>query len=248
MKTSTLTPATIVLSAHGLSKSFIQPDRSEQLLFSDLSMTVYKGEIVAIVGASGTGKSTLLHLLGGLDMPTLGKVSLYKEDGAIDITSLGEKELADIRNRSIGFVFQFHHLLPEFSVVENIMMPALIAGKPRKECREHAQILAQAVGLIHRLDAKPATLSGGEQQRTAFARALMMHPDIVLADEPTGNLDEVNSQGIFELIQRLREQLHQTFIIVTHSVTLARQADRVLSLQNGLLTQQNGVHNSEHNS
>jgi lipoprotein-releasing system ATP-binding protein len=230
-----------ILSLHSITKEFIQPDGTRQILFSNLSLEISRGEILAIVGASGTGKSTLLHLMGGLDKPTKGIITLHTSmqnatHQSTDYASLNDGEMAELRNRSLGFVFQFHHLLPEFSVLENVLMPALIAGKPLRESTQRATEILESVGLTYRLHAQPATLSGGEQQRTAFARALMMQPALILADEPTGNLDEHNAQEIIALIHTLRAEHQQAFVLVTHSKELAAQADRIVTLHNGTLS------------
>jgi lipoprotein-releasing system ATP-binding protein len=188
--------------------------------------------MLAIVGASGVGKSTLLHILGGLDHPTSGKV-LYSET---DIFRLDHDRIARFRNEHIGFVFQFHHLLPEFSALENVMMPALIRGTSRDAAAAAATSILTEVGLGGRIDHRPGELSGGEQQRVAVARALMLSPDAVLADEPTGNLDTHTGEAIHELLQKINKERGITFIIVTHNDKLAVRADRVLRMADGKLT------------
>ena len=193
----------------------------------DLEIDV--GEIVSIIGASGVGKSTLLHLLGALDRPTDGTV-LYEDQ---DIFGLTDRKLARFRNGELGFVFQFHHLMPEFSAIENVMMPAMIAGKNKMRAREMASEFLEKVGLTGREKHKPGELSGGEQQRVAVARALVNEPKVVLADEPTGNLDEKTSEEVHDLLWELNEQTNQTFIIVTHNQNLAQRADRVIRLADG---------------
>ena len=194
-------------------------------------MHIRKGEIVSIVGPSGCGKSTLLHILGTLDIPAKGEVTLQNEK----ISDLKGRQLADFRNRHIGFVFQFHHLLPEFSALENVCIPGWIAGAKKSEVEERATELLNALGVGHRIDNKPGALSGGEQQRVAVARALINNPDIVFADEPTGNLDTANAKELHELFFHLRDKMKQTFLIVTHNEDLARMSDRVLHMKDGLI-------------
>ncbi|RYD53524.1 MAG: ABC transporter ATP-binding protein [Sphingobacteriales bacterium] len=195
----------------------------------DVSLQIAKGEIVSITGPSGAGKSSLLHLLSGLDRPDSGTVHL---DGT-DIFQLSAGKQAQFRARNIGFVFQAHHLLPEFSALENAAMPLWIGGKSRKEGLQLAAEIMQVVGLSHRLTHKPAELSGGEQQRVAIARALVARPAVVFADEPTGNLDSANAEAIHELFLQLREALGQTFVIVTHNEALAQRADRTIAMRDG---------------
>ncbi len=201
-------------------------------VFQDLDLTLNKGEMVAIVGASGAGKSTLLHLLGGLDRPTSGTVLL---DG-FDMFKNSELELARLRNHRIGFVFQFHHLLPEFSALENVMMPLLIGGKARSQAEGRARDLLQRVRLHSRLENRPGELSGGERQRVALARALVAAPALLLADEPTGNLDQRTGEEVFALLRQLHAEEQLTSIIVTHNEPLAATCDRVLHLASGRLT------------
>ena len=195
----------------------------------DVSFRVAAGEIVSIVGASGAGKTTLLQIVGTLSRPDSGKVCI---DG-VDITTLGDTALSAFRNRKIGFVFQFHHLLPEFTALENICMPGLIGGRDRREVNEQARELLAMMGLSARADHKPAQLSGGEQQRVAIARALINSPAVVLADEPSGNLDSRNRDEIHRLFFTLRERLGQTLVIVTHDEHLADRADRKIVLADG---------------
>jgi lipoprotein-releasing system ATP-binding protein len=194
-----------------------------------VEIEINAGEIVSIVGPSGSGKSTLLHIMGTLDKPDMGQVFLHGNQ----ITSLQGNKLANFRNRHIGFVFQFHHLLPEFSALENVCIPGWLTKKSKTEIREHAIGLLKLLGLSHRLDNKPSQLSGGEQQRVAVARALINQPDIVFADEPTGNLDTANAKELHELFFDLREQFKQTFLIVTHNEELARLSDRKLTMKDG---------------
>lgn len=194
-----------------------------------VDIRINKGEIVSIVGSSGAGKSTLLHILGTLDKADKGAVTLNDAE----VSSLQGKKLADFRNRNIGFVFQFHHLLPEFSALENVCIPGWLAGRKRKEVEEKAKELLRLLGLSERLDNKPNQMSGGEQQRVAVARALINNPSIVFADEPTGNLDSANAKELHQLFFDLRTQFGQTFLIVTHNEELAQLSDRVLHMKDG---------------
>ncbi|MEM1041737.1 MAG: ABC transporter ATP-binding protein [Bacteroidota bacterium] len=218
------------MEAAGLGKSY--PTAAGTLdVLRDVSVRVEAGEVVAVVGESGTGKSTLLHLLGALDRPTTGTV---RYDGA-DIFAQDDEALADFRNRSVGFVFQFHHLLPEFSALENVAMPSLIQGRSVAQAEPRATELLAMLGLAARADHRPAQLSGGEQQRVAVARALMNKPKLVLADEPTGNLDTHTAELLHDEIVRLARERTQAFVIVTHNPALADRADRVLNLREGRL-------------
>jgi lipoprotein-releasing system ATP-binding protein len=194
-------------------------------------VNIRKGEIVSIVGPSGSGKSTLLHILGTLDQPAKGEIFLHEKK----INQLEGRALAAFRNRHMGFVFQFHHLLPEFSALENVCIPGWIAGTRKKEVEERAISLLNTLGVGHRLENKPGALSGGEQQRVAVARALINNPDIVYADEPTGNLDSVHAKELHQLFFDLRDRFQQTFLIVTHNEELARMSDRVLHMTDGLI-------------
>ena len=196
-----------------------------------VELTVEKGEIVSIIGKSGAGKTTLLQIIGTLDKPDAGKVVI---DG-VDVFALNETALADFRNRHIGFIFQFHQLLPEFNALENVMMPALIARVPEKEAEERAKQLLTDLGMAERLTHKPNQLSGGEKQRVAAARAMMMSPDVILADEPSGSLDESNKKELHKLLLQMREQYGQTIIIVTHDKELAEISDRVIEMTDGVV-------------
>jgi len=196
-----------------------------------VDLTLTRGEMVTIIGASGAGKSTLLHCLGTLDLPTRGQIFF----GDVDITRLSPPELARFRNQTIGFVFQFHHLLAEFTALENAMMPALIGRVPQREARERAREMLEAVGLSHRLSHRPGELSGGEQQRVAIARALVMRPALLLADEPTGNLDTRTSGEVHDLLFRLNDERKMTLLVVTHNMELAWKVPRRIRMEDGRL-------------
>lgn len=195
----------------------------------DVGINIKKGEIVSIVGSSGAGKSTFLHILGTLDKPDKGEVFLHGQR----IDNLSGKALSKFRNRHIGFIFQFHHLLPEFTALENVCIPGWIAGNKKKETENRAIELLNILGLGQRLENKPNQLSGGEQQRVAVARALINNPDIIMADEPTGNLDSANAKELHNLFIKLRDTYQQTFLIVTHNEELARMSDRILHMKDG---------------
>lgn len=217
-----------LIQVQQLFKSFGNGEKKVEVL-KGIDLTFFEGERVAIVGASGAGKTTLLHILGTLDRPTAGKV-LY---GGRDIFTLNEKELAFFRNREIGFIFQFHHLLPEFNALENTMMPCLIQGISKKDATLRAEAILSLVGLKERLSHKPGELSGGEQQRVAVARALVLEPKVLLADEPTGNLDSRTGESIFVLLQELNRIKNVTLIVVTHNPNLAAQLPRQVLLTDG---------------
>ena len=225
----------LILKAEGVCKSFKSGDAVLEIL-KNLNINVKKGELVAIVGVSGVGKSTLLHILGLLDSPTSGKI-FYE---GTNVSGLKENEIARFRNEKIGFVFQFHHLLSEFSALENVMIPALIKGLKKQEARERAEGILKKVGLSERFEHKPGELSGGEQQRVAIARALVMKPAVIFADEPTGNLDQKTGESVFEILKKLNKESKETFIIVTHNQALAKQADRILELKDGKLEDAGG--------
>ncbi|HET9056643.1 MAG TPA: ABC transporter ATP-binding protein [Chitinophagaceae bacterium] len=201
----------------------------ELRVLKNVSLEIKRGEIVSIVGSSGAGKSTLLHILGTLDLPDAGEVLLNN----VLLTQLRGKRLADFRNKHIGFVFQFHHLLPEFTALENVCIPGWLNTKRKDEVIEKARELLTLLGLKDRMENKPNALSGGEQQRVAVARALINNPDIVFADEPTGNLDSANARELHQLFFALRKQYNQTFLIVTHNEELARLSDRVIQMKDG---------------
>lgn len=215
-----------MLTATNLSKKY-----GKLQVLKQVSLQITPGEFVAIAGPSGAGKSTLLHLLGSLDTPNEGAVSLMNTD----LFQLSARKQAAFRNQHMGFVFQFHHLLPEFTALENVCMPLLIAGKGRKEATGTAMAVLEQVGLQQRAEHKPGELSGGEQQRVAIARAIVHHPSVVFADEPTGNLDSANAHSVHELFLRLRQENKQTFVIVTHNEQLAAMADRVLMMRDGII-------------
>jgi lipoprotein-releasing system ATP-binding protein len=219
------------LEARGLTKHFLAGDGSELKILRGVDLPVKSGEVVAIIGASGVGKSTLLHLLGGLDLPTAGQVLV----GGEPIGDMGEETRAAMRNRSIGFVFQFHHLLRDFSAVENVALPMRIAGAPGNESIARAKGILESVGRAARMDHLPNQLSGGEQQRVAVARALVNDPLVLLADEPSGNLDGPTSRELHKLLFRLREERGTSMVLVTHNLELAQQTDRILELKQGVL-------------
>ncbi|MGB4072955.1 lipoprotein-releasing ABC transporter ATP-binding protein LolD [Pseudomonas sp.] len=219
-----------VLSCRNLGKSYDEGPQSVVVL-EDLQLELHPGERVAIVGSSGSGKSTLLNMLGGLDTPSTGSVWLAGEE----LSALNEKQRGLLRNRALGFVYQFHHLLPEFTALENVCMPLLIGRTPISEARQRATALLTRVGLGHRLAHKPSELSGGERQRVAIARALVNQPGLVLLDEPTGNLDHHTAQGIQDLMKELSSSSQTAFLVVTHDMALAQQMDRILRLEDGKL-------------
>ncbi|MDE2278597.1 MAG: lipoprotein-releasing ABC transporter ATP-binding protein LolD [Xanthomonadaceae bacterium] len=226
-------PAENVLRASHVAKTYDEGGLHTRVL-SDVSFSLKRGETMAIVGASGSGKSTLLHIIGGLDTLSAGEVEV---DGRV-LSSLSDAERGRVRNRSLGFIYQFHHLLPEFTALENVCMPLLIRGTAIAEAQKQATVLLERVGLGARLDHKPAELSGGERQRCAVARALVTKPACVLGDEPTGNLDEGNAAQVYELMLELNREVGTSFILVTHDMRLAARMDRTLVLHEGVLREQ----------
>jgi len=224
-----LKKSTVIITAERIHKSYSVGKSSELKVLKGIDLKINKGEILAIVGPSGVGKSTLLHILGGLDKPTMGKIIV----DSTDVSLMKEYQLAAFRNRMIGFVFQFHYLLPEFTALENVAMPGLISRKNPREVYQKAEELLEEVGLKDRMNHRPGELSGGEQQRIAFARSLINDPIIVLADEPSGNLDMANSIALHELMWKLVRDKNTTFVIVTHNKELASQADRIIELYDG---------------
>lgn len=221
----------IILSAHNLNKSYQTNKKNKLDVLKNISVDIEENKISVIVGTSGAGKSTLLHLLGGLDRPDEGKV-YYEQKNIIEFNN---DKLAKFRNENMGFVFQFHHLLPEFTAIENVAIPQMINGKNLKSALKDSKKLLEVVGLTQREDHKPAELSGGEQQRVAVARALSNNPKIIFADEPTGNLDSANSESIHKLLFDLRDNLKKTFVIVTHNPELMKLADVIFEIKDGVI-------------
>jgi lipoprotein-releasing system ATP-binding protein len=220
-----------VLVCRQLAKRY-KDGQLETPVLSDVNLTINAGDRIAIVGSSGSGKSTLLHLLGGLDSPTSGDIEVLGQS----LAELSVGKLSQLRNQSLGFVYQFHHLLPEFSAVENVAMPLVIGGQKPSAAKKAAEALLEKVGLGHRLAHKPSELSGGERQRAALARALITNPACLLADEPTGNLDHRTAEGIFDLIMELNQQMNTALVIVTHDRQLAARMDKVYTLVDGKLS------------
>jgi len=224
------TPSDLVIQAEGLAKTYAE-GKLRTPVFDGLNLAVEPGETVAIVGASGAGKSTLLHLLGGLDTPTAGEVYVAGQK----MSDLSDSARGKLRNHALGFVYQFHHLLPEFTALENVMMPVMLGGAGVSTAEERARTLLERVGLGHRIQHKPGELSGGERQRAAVARALVNQPACLLGDEPTGNLDEKTAANVFELMLELNRAQRTSLVLVTHDRRLARRLDRVLELHQGRL-------------
>ena len=220
-----------ILACEAVCKNYYDGQLNVQVL-NNLTLQVDKGQSIGIVGASGSGKSTLLHILGGLDKPTSGRVSLMGQD----LSELSQKQLSRLRNQHLGFVYQFHHLLPEFSALENVMMPLLIGKRPKEQARERALLMLEKVGLKDRVLHRPGELSGGERQRAAIARALVTDPACLLADEPTGNLDRKNALNILDMMMELKQELGTALVVVTHDDEMAARFDRVLNMTDGALS------------
>ena len=220
-----------ILACEAVCKNYYDGQLNVQVL-DNLTLQVDKGRSIGIVGASGSGKSTLLHILGGLDKPTSGRVSLMGQD----LSELSQKQLSRLRNQHLGFVYQFHHLLPEFSALENVMMPLLIGKRPKEQARERALLMLEKVGLKNRVQHRPGELSGGERQRAAIARALVTDPACLLADEPTGNLDRKNALNILDMMMELKQELGTALVVVTHDDEMAARFDRVLNMTDGALS------------
>ncbi|MGQ0285981.1 lipoprotein-releasing ABC transporter ATP-binding protein LolD [Pasteurellaceae bacterium 22721_9_1] len=220
----------ILLNCQKVSKFYQEGDKQTQVL-KEVTFSLYEKELVAIVGSSGSGKSTLLHTLGGLDQPSSGEIFIKGQS----LQQASQDQLAKLRNQYLGFVYQFHHLMADFTALENVLMPMLIANKNKTEAQDRAEKMLSAVGLSHRISHRPSALSGGERQRVAIARALVNDPALVLADEPTGNLDRKTTESIFELIQQLNQEQHISFLLVTHDLQLAEKLQRRMIMQDGVL-------------
>lgn len=220
----------MLLECKKVSKFYTEGENQTQVL-KEVSFSMQQGELAAIVGSSGSGKSTLLHTLGGLDQPSSGEVFIKGQS----LQQASANQLASLRNRHLGFVYQFHHLMADFNALENVMMPMLIGRQNKTEAKDRAEAMLHEVGLSHRLKHRPSALSGGERQRVAIARALVNRPDLVLADEPTGNLDHKTTESIFELIQKLNQEQNIAFLLVTHDMSLAQKLSRCLTMQDGVL-------------
>jgi lipoprotein-releasing system ATP-binding protein len=225
----------IVLEAMNLCKTFIEGSGNKLDVLRDVNLTVRATEKVAIIGASGSGKSTLLHLLGGLDSPSSGMVMIDHQD----VNLMNETQRCRLRNRQLGFIYQFHHLLPEFSAQENVAMPSLVRGTSPSQAMDHARLLLEKVGMIRRLDHKPSELSGGERQRAAIARAMINEPRCILADEPTGNLDKATADQVMQVMLRLNREYGTSLVVVTHDMDLARKMDTIYRIEDGRLSKFN---------
>ena len=225
---------TALLSCQNVSKFYQEGTRQTEVL-KQVSFSMQPSELVAIVGSSGSGKSTLLHTLGGLDQPSSGEVFIKGQS----LQQMSQNALAKLRNQYLGFVYQFHHLMADFTALENVMMPMLIGQQNKTEAQDRAEQILSAVGLQHRISHRPSALSGGERQRVAIARALVNNPALVLADEPTGNLDHKTTESIFELIQQLNQEKQIAFLLVTHDLNLAEKLNRRLIMQDGVLREEN---------
>lgn len=221
----------IVLEGVNLSKSYVEGSGAQLDVLKDINLTIRAGDKVAIVGASGSGKSTLLHLLGGLDKPTAGRVFINDHE----VARLTESKLCRLRNRNLGFIYQFHHLLPEFTAQENVAMPALVQGTSPIQALHKAKLLLEKVGMSRRLDHKPSELSGGERQRAAIARALINEPRCICADEPTGNLDKGTADQVIQVMLRLNHEFNSSLVVVTHDMELAKKMDIIYTIENGRL-------------
>lgn len=226
-----------LLRASNIVKSYSLQSHNDTPVLRNISVEIHKGEFVALVGPSGAGKSTLLHILGLLDEPDSGDIAWNFSEKEYKYKQLSSEQAAVVRNKNVGFIFQFHHLLPEFTALENVMMPALIAGVPFGHSSSQAKELMNKVGLSHRSNHKPSELSGGEQQRIAIARALVNSPQLVIADEPTGNLDTANAEAILTIIQDIRREFSLTFVVATHSIEVAGLAERILSMRDGVFVE-----------
>lgn len=222
-----------IITAENISKSYSLNTEKDTTVLQNVSLDVQRGEFTALVGPSGAGKSTLLHILGTLDKPDTGRVEFTWEGKKYPYSTMAAKDLEELRNKHVGFIFQFHHLLPEFTAQENVMMPALIARDSMKVAAAKAKELMDIVGMSHRAEHKPSELSGGEQQRIAIARALINKPSVLFADEPTGNLDSVNTDAILQLLHNIRTSRSLTMMIATHSMEVASAAERVITMRDG---------------
>jgi lipoprotein-releasing system ATP-binding protein len=230
-----------IIRVQEVTKTFVVGEQHDRRLFvlRGINLNVQRGEVLAIVGASGAGKSTLLHIIGTLDRPTSGKI-FYDDTDGTDVFAMDDTHLARFRNQQVGFVFQFHHLLSEFSAFENVAMPALIMGKSITDVKARVMELLAQVGLTDKAESKPTQLSGGEQQRVAVARALMNSPRVILADEPSGNLDTENAHQLHDIVLKLSREHNQTFVVVTHNEALAKLADRIVRIQDGVIQTSSG--------